>query len=162
MVKIAEDAGYDFGLLKGVITVNDQQYGRIVEKIRVATGGSLDQKIIAVWGLTFKALTDDLRDSPAIEIVSRLLAQGALVNVFDPTVVDTPKGLEKIQVGSSPLSVCRNADVIVVLTEWDEFRQVSPRDVTDIVHAKQLVDARNLLDKTEWVNAGFEYQGVGR
>ena len=162
MVKIAEDAGYDFGLLKGVITVNDQQYGRIVEKIRVATGGSLDQKLIAVWGLTFKALTDDLRDSPAVEIVSRLLAQGALVNVFDPTVVDTPKGLEKIQVGSSPLSVCRNADVIVVLTEWDEFRQVSPRDAANIVHVKQLVDARNLLDKTEWVNAGFEYQGVGR
>jgi UDPglucose 6-dehydrogenase len=162
MVKIAEDAGYDFGLLKGVITVNDQQYGRIVEKIRIAAGGGLEGKVIAAWGLTFKALTDDLRDSPAIEIVSRLIAAGAEVAVFDPTVVVAPKGLEKLKVMSSPIAACNGADVIAVLTEWDEFRQISPNDVAGIVRAKKIVDARNLLDRSEWLRAGFEYQGIGR
>ena len=162
MVKIAEDAGYDFGLLKGVITVNDQQYGRIVEKIRIAAGGSLAGKVIAAWGLTFKALTDDLRDSPAVEIVSRLIASGAEVTVFDPTQVIAPTGLEKIKIASTPLAACNGADVIAVLTEWDEFRQISPNDVAGIVRAKKIVDARNLLDKSEWLSAGFEYQGIGR
>ena len=162
MVKIAEDAGYDFGLLKGVITVNDQQYGRIVEKIRIAAGGSLAGKVIAAWGLTFKALTDDLRDSPAVEIVSRLIAFGAKVTVFDPTQVIAPAGLEKIKIASTPLAACNGADVIAVLTEWDEFRQISPNDVAGVVRAKKIVDARNLLDKSEWLRAGFEYQGIGR
>jgi UDPglucose 6-dehydrogenase len=162
MVKIAQDAGYDFGLLKGVITVNDQQYGRIVDKIRAAAGGTLKGKKIASWGLTFKALTDDLRDSPAVEIVTRLLADGASVSVFDPTVTVAPKGLDAITVSASPLEACAGADVIAVLTEWDDFRWVSPTDVAGAVSVKQIVDARNLLDRTEWRRAGFEYQGIGR
>ena len=162
MVKIAQDAGYDFGLLKGVITVNDQQYGRIVDKIRSAAGGTLKGKKIASWGLTFKALTDDLRDSPAVEIITRLLADGASVTVFDPTVSVAPKGLDAITVCSSPLEACADADVIAVLTEWDDFRWVSPVDAAGAVSVKQIVDARNLLDRSEWRRAGFEYQGIGR
>ena len=162
MVKIAQDAGYDFGLLKGVITVNDQQYGRIVDKIRAAAGGTLKGKKIASWGLTFKALTDDLRDSPAVEIVTRLLADGASVTVFDPTVTVAPKGLDAITVCSSPLEACADADVIAVLTEWDDFRWVSPVEAAGAVSVKQIVDARNLLDRSEWRRAGFEYQGIGR
>jgi len=162
MVKIAQDAGYDFGLLKGVITVNDQQYGRIVDKIRAAAGGTLKGKKIASWGLTFKALTDDLRDSPAVEIITRLLADGASVTVFDPTVTVAPKGLDVITVCSSPLEACAGADVIAVLTEWDVFRWVSPVEAAGAVNVKQIVDARNLLDRSEWRRAGFEYQGIGR
>jgi UDPglucose 6-dehydrogenase len=162
MVKIAQDAGYDFGLLKGVITVNDQQYGRIVDKISVAAGGSLQGKTIASWGLTFKALTDDLRDSPAVEIITRLLAAGASVTVFDPTVSIAPKGLEAISIALSPLEACVNADVIAVLTEWDEFRWMAPTEVGEIVRNKNIVDARNLLDRSEWLRAGFTYQGIGR
>jgi len=162
MVKIAQDAGYDFGLLKGVITVNDQQYGRIVDKIRVAAGGSLKGKNIASWGLTFKALTDDLRDSPAVEIIMRLLASGATVTVFDPTVSSAPKGLEAISIATSPLEACKGADVIAVLTEWDDFRWVVPTEAGELVRTKQVVDARNLLDRSEWRRAGFEYQGIGR
>jgi UDPglucose 6-dehydrogenase len=162
MVKIAQDAGYDFGLLKGVITVNDQQYGRIVDKIRAAAGGTLKGKKIASWGLTFKALTDDLRDSPAVEIVTRLLADGASVSVFDPTVTVAPKGLDAITVSASPLEACAGADVIAVLTEWDDFRWVSPVEAGGAVNVKQIVDARNLLDRSEWRRAGFEYQGIGR
>ena len=162
MVKIAQDAGYEFGLLKGVITVNDQQYGRIVDKIRTAAGGTLKGKKIASWGLTFKALTDDLRDSAAVEIITRLLADGAEVSVFDPTVTIAPKGLDAITVSASPLEACAGADVIAVLTEWDDFRWVSPAEAADVVRTKQIVDARNLLDRSEWRRAGFEYQGIGR
>ena len=162
MVKIAEDAGYDFGLLKGVITVNDQQYGRIVDKIRTAAGGSLKDKKIAAWGLTFKALTDDIRDSPAVEIIKRLLADGASVSVFDPTVKVAPKGLDAITISTSPLEACAGSDVIAVLTEWDNFRRVSPADAADVVRNKQIVDARNILERSEWRRAGFGYQGIGR
>ena len=162
MVKIAQDAGYDFGLLKGVIAVNDQQYGRIVNKIRTAAGGSLKDKKIASWGLTFKALTDDLRDSPAVEIVMRLLASGATVSVYDPTVTVAPTGLEAITVAASPLEACRDADVIAVLTEWDDFRWVVPTEARSAVRSPNVVDARNLLDRSEWRRAGFEYQGIGR
>ena len=162
MVKIAEDAGYDFGLLKGVITVNEQQYERIVNKIRLAAGGSLSGKHIAVWGLTFKALTDDLRDSPAIEIVTRLLANGASVLAYDPTVKEAPKGLEAVGIMLTPIDACSDADVIAVLTEWDEFRWINPIEVTAVVRSKNIVDARNLLDRGEWRRAGFEYQGIGR
>ena len=162
MVKIAEDAGYDFGLLKGVITVNDQQYGRVVNKIRAAAGGSLNGKKIASWGFTFKALTDDLRDSPAVEIVTRLLADGAEVAMYDPTVSTAPKGLDMVSICASPLDTCVGADVVAVLTEWDEFRWVAPTDVAALVRGKKIVDARNLLDRSEWRRAGFEYQGIGR
>ena len=162
MVKIAHDAGYDFGLLKGVITVNDQQYGRIVDKIRTAAGGSLQGKRIASWGLTFKALTDDLRDSPAVEIVTRLLAGGATVSIFDPTVSFAPRGLDAVSICTTPLEASTGADVIAVLTEWDDFRWVKPDEVATVVKAKFIVDARNLLDRSEWRRAGFDYQGIGR
>ena len=162
MVKIAQDVGYDFGLLRGVIAVNDQQYGRVVDKIRMATGGNLEGRKIAAWGLTFKAMTDDLRDSPAVEIVSRLITEGALVSVFDPTVTVAPKDLATLRVCSTPLMACEEVDVVAVLTEWEDFRLVLPTDVANVVRAKQVVDARNLLDKREWLRAGFEYQGIGR
>ncbi len=162
MVRIAQDAGYDFGLLRGVIAVNDQQFGRVVDKIRTAVGGNLQGKKIAVWGLTFKAMTDDLRDSPSVEIVTRLLAEGALVSVFDPTVTVAPRGLDAMRVCSTPLLACIEGDVVAVLTEWEDFRQVVPTDVAKAVRTRQVVDARNLLDKTEWLRAGFEYQGIGR
>ena len=162
MVKIAHDAGYDFGLLKGVITVNEQQYGRIVDKIRTAAGGSLQGKKIASWGLTFKALTDDLRDSPAVEIVTRLLADGATVSIFDPTVSFAPRGLDAVSICTTPLEAATGADVIAVLTEWDDFRWVKPDEVALVVKTKFIVDARNLLDRSEWRRAGFDYQGIGR
>ena len=84
------------------------------------------------------------------------------MSVFDPTVTIAPKGLDAITVSASPLEACVGADVIAVLTEWDEFRWVSPAEAADAVRTKQIVDARNLLDRSEWRRAGFEYQGIGR
>ncbi|MEX2659571.1 MAG: nucleotide sugar dehydrogenase, partial [Acidimicrobiales bacterium] len=122
MVHIAEEHGYDFGLLKGVITVNDEQYERMATKVERMLDGSLDGALVAAWGLTFKARTDDLRDSPAIEVIRRLQERGATVKAYDPAVPEARPGLEGIQVVDDPYSVCEGADVLVVLTEWDEFR----------------------------------------
>jgi UDPglucose 6-dehydrogenase len=97
-----------------------------------------------------------------VEIVKRLLADGATVSVFDPTVKVAPKGLDAIAISTSPLEACTGADVIAVLTEWDNFRWVLPADAGSVVRTKQIVDARNLLDRSEWRRAGFEYQGIGR
>ena len=162
MVKIAHDAGYDFGLLRGVITVNQQQYGRVVDKIKSAAGATLQGKKIAVLGLTFKAQTDDLRDSPAVEIAARLVAGGAFVSAYDPTVHVAPKELPTIDIARSAEEACREADVVAVLTEWDEFRRISPEKISAVMRSRQIVDARNLLEKSEWVRVGFEYQGIGR
>ncbi len=90
MVKIAEDAGYDFNLLRGVIVVNDEQLDRMVDKIERAVGGELSGATVAAWGLTFKANTDDLRDSPALAIIRRLIDRGVKVRAYDPTVEDRP------------------------------------------------------------------------
>ena len=159
LVRIAEDGGYDFDLLRGVISVNDQQRARILDKITRACGGSLEGATIAVWGLTFKARTDDLRDSPALAIVDELCQRGALVRAFDPTVKAELRGME---ICLDAYETCEGADVIAVLTEWDDFRWIDPDRVADLVSSRQVVDARNLLERAAWQRAGFTYQGVGR
>ena len=163
LIKIAEEAGYHFGLLEGVVAVNEQQFSRVTDKVRLAVGGDLSGRNIAVWGLTFKAGTDDLRDSPAVAICQRLLAAGARVTACDPTVdrhrVGVPTG---IQLKTDPIEACRDADVLVVLTEWDQFKWIEPASIAGVMRAKVVVDGRNLLDRIEWRRAGFEHQGIGR
>jgi UDPglucose 6-dehydrogenase len=163
LIKIAEEAGYDFQLLDGVIAVNDQQFDRVANKVRTAVGGELSGKRVAIWGLAFKAGTDDLRDSPAVAIAERLLASGARLAVFD-TTVDRPRaGVPAgVTIASDPIDCCRNADVLVVLTEWDEFKWVDPVAVAAVTTSRVVVDARNLLDRTQWQKAGFVHQGIGR
>jgi len=163
LIKIAEDADYSFDLLKGVITVNDQQLDRVADKIRIAAGGSLSGKVVAVWGLTFKAGTDDLRDSPAIAIIERLMKFGARVQAFDPTVTDIRTGIPNdLVIASSSAEATAKADVLAVLTEWDDFKWISPTTIATTMNGKQIIDARNLLDRKDWERAGFTYQGIGR
>ena len=163
LIKIAEDADYSFDLLKGVITVNDQQLDRVADKIRTAAGGSLSGKVVAVWGLTFKAGTDDLRDSPAIAIIERLMKFGARVQAFDPTVTDIRTGIPNdLVIASSSAEATAKADVLAVLTEWDDFKWISPTTIATTMNGKQIIDARNLLDRKDWERAGFTYKGIGR
>ena len=163
LIKIAEDADYSFDLLKGVITVNDQQLDRVADKIRLATGGDLSGKVVAVWGLTFKAGTDDLRDSPAIAIIERLMKLGARVQAYDPTVNVIRPGIPSdLVIAASCGEATAQADVLSVLTEWDEFKWVSASETSTHMTGKQIIDARNLLDRKDWERAGFTYQGIGR
>jgi UDPglucose 6-dehydrogenase len=159
LLKIAERANYDFQLLKGVVDVNIQQFDRTAAKITnvIPTGGT-----VAVWGLTFKALTDDLRDSPALEIIDRLLSGGYKVRAFDPTVKQELRNYPDVVVCDSESHACEGADVLAVLTEWENFRWIDPHDIGGILSQKRVVDARNLLDRSAWRSAGFEYWGIGR
>jgi UDPglucose 6-dehydrogenase len=163
LVHIADEAGYDFHLLRGVIAVNDQQFGRMVQKIESAVEGSLEGKTIAAWGLSFKARTNDLRDSPAIEVIRRLQAAGAHVRAYDPS---HPTGdeaeLHDIEVVGDPYAACENADVLVVLTEWDDFRWLDFAKVAGLMRGRRIVDTRNLLEPAAIRRRGFEYDGIGR
>ena len=161
LVKIAEEQGYDFALLRGVIQTNDEQYERIALKIVDVCGGSVAGKKIAAWGLTFKAHTDDLRDSPSIAILTLLHNMGAHIRAYDPSAraVEQYPWIERC---STALEACEGADALAVLTEWPEFATVNPGAVASALSNASVVDGRNVLDINEWKSAGFEYRGVGR
>ena len=160
MIHIAEEAGYDFALLRGVIAVNEEQFERVVGKVVAAAGGTVADRTIGVLGLTFKAGTDDLRESPALEISRRLLARGARVRAYDPTVRTSP--LEGIEVAEDAYAACEGADVVTVLTEWDEFKWIDLDKLASVVAHKRVVDARNLMDRGALLRRGFTVTGIGR
>ncbi len=164
LVRIAEDAGYDFDLLKGVITVNDEQFERVTEKVIRMAGGSVQGITVAVWGLTFKARTDDLRESPALEIVRRLQARGARIQAYDPAVPRSTESdqLEGIDLSDDPYAACASAEVLAILTEWDELKWLDFDKVAEAMGAPRVVDARNLVDRSALIRRGFEFEGIGR
>jgi UDP-glucose 6-dehydrogenase len=159
LVHIADNAGYGFDLLQGVIAVNDEQFDRVAQKIERLAGGSVDGVTIAVWGLTFKARTDDLRDSPSPEVIKRLRAKGARIQAFDPAV---SKLIQGIDVRADAYAACEGAAVLAVLTEWDDFRWVDFDKVKSALAQPHIVDARNLLDPAAVRRKGFTYEGIGR
>ena len=184
LVHIAEQAGYDFSFLKGAIATNDEQFERVVAKVRTAVGapaeaspGDLGGTVIAIWGLAFKAGTDDLRNSPAVEIAQRLARDGATVQAFDPTVSvpdgevstvvrgaeapETP-GAGTLRAFGDAVSACQGASAVVVLTEWDQFRWLDFGAVREAMAHPSVVDARNLLDPAQVRRFGFTYTGIGR
>jgi UDPglucose 6-dehydrogenase len=159
LLKIAERASYRFDLLQGVVDVNLQQFDRMANRISDAAGQG---GTVAVWGLTFKALTDDLRDSPALEIIRRLIEKGHRIQAFDPTVSGALKNFPEVEVCDTEVSACHGSHALAVLTEWENFRWVDPGDLVSLVQNRHVVDTRNLLDRSAWRTAGFTYQGVGR
>ena len=159
LVKIAEDSGYDFALLRGVIAANDEQRQRMVDKVVDAAGGSLAGVTVAAWGLAFKANTDDVRDSPAVSIISELVGLGATVRCYDPKAAAALTG---VQLVDSALAACDGADLLVVLTEWPEFVAADLVAVAERLRLKQVVDTRNVLDRDSARAAGLRLRGVGR
>jgi UDPglucose 6-dehydrogenase len=115
--------------------------------------------LVAAWGLTFKARTDDLRGSPALEVLHRLQQRGARIRAYDPAVTEQADGLE---VAADPYAACEDAAVLLVLTEWDEFRWLDFDKVGGLMAERRVVDARNLLDPAAVRRRGFVYDGVGR
>jgi UDPglucose 6-dehydrogenase len=158
LVRIAEEAGYDFELLKGVIAVNEEQYARVAARVVALAGGSVAAKRIAVWGLTFKAGTDDLRDSPALEVIARLVKAGAKIRAYDPTQSGP---LDGIEVAKDAYGACDDAEVLVILTEWDEFRWLDLGLVRVRMAAPRLFDARAIIEPSAARRAGFTYGGIG-
>jgi UDPglucose 6-dehydrogenase len=159
LLRIAQGAGYEFRLLQGVAEVNCEQFDRLADKVAAMAGGSLEGATVAVWGLTFKAGTDDLRESPALAVIDRLRRQGARVQAYDPAVTGA---LDGIDVCADPYGACEGAAVLVVLTEWDEFRRLDFTKVAGLLEAPRVVDGRNLLDPVALRRQGYAYAGLGR
>ena len=167
LLHIAREAGYEFSLLAGAIASNDEQLARVVAKVVEASGGTVDGVRLAVWGLTFKANTDDRRDSPSLQVSRRLATLGAIVQAYDPTVkaqadADVPDDLLGLHLRPDPYEAATGARVLVVLTEWDEFRWLDFSRVLALMEEPRIVDARNLLDPAAVRRMGFHYTGIGR
>jgi UDPglucose 6-dehydrogenase len=170
LVSTAAQYGYDFSLMRGVIDINEQQYERMIHKVvRAAgsTGRELDDVVVGVLGLTFKAGTDDLRESPSLRVISTLRQMGAIVRAYDPTACDelTPVQRERlagIQLRSSALDVAVDADVVAVFTEWPEFASLDVAKLASVMRGNTIVDGRNLLDRDAVRATGLVYDGVGR
>ncbi len=160
LLYMARGSGYHFDLLEGVVAVNEEQRERVVAKIVRAAGGSLNGKRVAIWGLTFKANTDDIRDSPAIAIAMDLLEAGAQVVAHDPALGSSPH--PQIALVDAPVAAAAEADVLAVLTEWDLYRWVDPVELGNVMNQRSVVDGRNLLDAERWRSAGFSIVGIGR
>ena len=159
LIHMAEDRGYPFDLLRGVVAVNDEQYARVADKIVRGAGGTIDGKTVAVWGLTFKARTDDMRESPSLFIIERLRKMGATIQAFDPMV---RREVEGISVCADAYAAVEGASVLAVLTEWEEFRFLDMAKVRSLMVNANIVDARNLLDSASVRRHGFTYDAIGR
>ena len=168
LVHVAASHGYDFALMRGVIDVNEEQRERMVRKVCVAAGtDDLHGVTVAVLGLTFKAGTDDLRDSPALAVIGELVGIGATVRGYDPTCVGElspgrARDLVHVERCASAVEAARDADVVVIATEWPEFSGVDIAAVAGAMRGRALVDMRNLLDPSAVRAAGLAYDGVGR
>jgi UDPglucose 6-dehydrogenase len=163
LLHAARGVGYDFEVLRGVVEVNRAQHEHMVEKIERASGRSLRDAVVAVWGLTFKADTDDLRDSPALVIAQRLLELGATVRAYDPLAGEqATMRLPELEITADAYEAAAGSDVVALLTEWDEFRWLDFDRVREAMRHPAIVDARNLLDPAALRRRGFTYDGVGR
>jgi UDPglucose 6-dehydrogenase len=163
LIHTSRTVGYDFRVLEGVVDVNTAQHQRMVDKVRVASGRELADAVVAVWGLTFKADTDDLRDSPALYIAGRLLEAGATVKAYDPAAREAAATrLPGVEICADPYEAATGADVVALLTEWDEFRWLDFERVRNAMRRAAIVDTRNLLDPSAMRRRGFTYDGVGR
>ena len=158
LLSIADRSGYDFALLRAVMEVNDLQRRRMVAKVEEAVGGSIGGAVVALWGLAFKAGTDDVRESPAADLAERLQSSGAVVQAYDPQVKLPVPGVKPAR---DAVSAASGADVLLVATEWKEFREVDLSEVRRVMKGSVVVDARNLLDPGLVESHGFSYVGVG-
>jgi UDPglucose 6-dehydrogenase len=156
---IARSYGVEMPLITAAIESNFQAHNRVVARVQELTGGNVKGKTIAAWGLAFKANTDDTRSSPAVAIISALIALGATVRAYDPVARVLPAE-DLIQV-DSPIAAAEGADVLVLLTEWPEFEAINPKAVTKVMRGKVALDTRRTLDLKTWNEAmeKFEYLG---
>ncbi|GAA4669033.1 UDP-glucose/GDP-mannose dehydrogenase family protein [Nocardioides nanhaiensis] len=155
-----EDA---MSFLRQVDDINQRQRVRVSKIATGMLGGSLTKTNIAVWGAAFKPDSDDVRDSPALSIAGKLHLRGANVTVYDPEATETARAVfPTLSYAGSALEAAQDADLVLHLTEWKEFREVDPAAVTEVVRRKQILDGRNLLDLDLWRSHGWTARGLGR
>ncbi len=162
LITTASAAGYEFDLLRAVVKANEQQFDRLVAKIEDLVTGDLANSTIGVLGLTFKAHTDDMRNSPALEIVQRLASKGCAIKAYDP-MVKNEKGLPTtFALAPTIEEAVRASDIAVILTEWPDFNRANWAEIRDTMKAPRVLDGRNILDRSQMLEMGYDYQDLGR
>jgi UDPglucose 6-dehydrogenase len=164
LVRTGDHHGVTLDVLQAVEAVNARQKGRLLTKVRAALGGSLRGRRVAVWGLAFKAETDDMRESPSIPLIEGLLDEGASVAAHDPQAHETAQAIfgDRIQYCHGAYDALTGADALVIVTEWNEFRNPDFRRIKAALRQPLIVDGRNLYDPAKLREQGFRYVGVGR
>jgi len=164
LVRVAQDAGAPSRLVETTVAVNEARKSAMAARVIAACGGSVRGKTIGVLGLTFKPETDDMRDSASIPVLARLMGDGARVRAFDPQGMEPARPLlpEGVVYCRDALDAAQGADALVVLTEWNEFRALSPARLAATMRGKVLVDLRNIYDPVAMTQAGFSYHSIGR
>ncbi|MCC7271794.1 MAG: UDP-glucose/GDP-mannose dehydrogenase family protein [Alphaproteobacteria bacterium] len=163
IVKTAQDAGTPLRIVETVVDVNETRKLAMAERVVAACGGSVEGKTIAVLGLTFKANTDDMRDSPSLAIVPALQAAGATVRAYDPEGMhEARKLLPGVEYGTGAYPIMEGADAVVLITEWNEFRALDPVRMRRLLRAPVVVDLRNVYDPAQMAAAGLRYHSIGR
>jgi len=143
--------------------VNQRQRERVVDIATAMVDGNLADARIAVWGAAFKPDSDDVRDSPALWVAGQLHLKGADVRVYDPRANGTASArFPTLTYADSAIEACRDADLVLHLTEWAEFRRIAPSDLDGVVARPQLFDGRNVIDLDSWRSAGWTTRAVGR
>ena len=162
-MKFSGDTGYDFQILKAVDRVNEAQKVRFVGKLE-GHFGSLRGKTIAIWGLSFKPRTDDMREAPAIPLINRLLHARAKVRAFDPQAKPVAKRIfgNKIVLADKSYDALKGADALVIATEWNEFREPDFNRMRTLMKTPIVFDGRNIYSPEQMRNLGFTYYSVGR
>ncbi len=149
--------------LREVDSINMRRRTKMMETVRDIVGGSLIGTRVAVLGAAFKPDSDDIRDSPALNIAGQIQLQGASVSVYDPKAIENSRRLfPTLDYARDINDACDNADVTLVLTEWDDFKNLLPEDLDSVVRQRRIIDGRNCLDPAVWRSAGWIYRGVGR
>jgi len=161
-IKLADRAGVDFGLLKEAERINRQRVDQLLEKVKKALW-VMKGKQIGVLGIAFKPNTDDIRLAPAMEVIRRLLAEGAVVRATDPEAMERARAVfPELTYTTDPYEVARGADALLVLTEWEQFRRLDWKRVGSLMARPLVVDGRNMLRPAEMKALGFEYMSFGR
>jgi UDPglucose 6-dehydrogenase len=164
LAKTSEEYNYDFKILKSVIDVNEIQKTIIVAKIKDYFKGELKGKKIAIWGLAFKPDTDDIREASAIHIINDLLKEGVIISAFDPEAMNNVKNIigDKIFYSENQYDCLKNADALLIATEWSVFRTPEFDKITSLLKSKVIFDGRNLYDLQQMKELGFYYNSIGR
>lgn len=162
-IAIAQELGYDFGLLKEVEKINEQARDMFLLRVEQALWVTKGKRI-AVWGLAFKPDTDDMRNAPSITIIEKLHADGAVIQAYDPQAEHTAKAVlgDKFVYKKDKYEVLKNADALVIMTDWAEFKEPNWAKVKKLLHSPIIIDGRNMFNAEEMENLGFVYHSVGR
>jgi len=164
LIRTGEDRGVSLGILQAVEAANERQKRVVFDKLSRHFDGRLAGRTIAVWGLAFKAQTDDVRESPALVVIEALLEAGARVSAHDPAAIETTRYVfgDRISYGAHPYDVLAGADALAILTEWLEYRNPDFERIRTTLKRPLIVDGRNLYDPERLAKLGFTYDGIGR